>query len=147
MEPVPQFSLDTAWLQGARLQGYDLPSPAAVAGAPVYLTLYWQPASLDPDYDVVVELVDERGAVAGVLEEHCNGAQPQDAEQRALRGRSFTTPDDLDLAPGRYTLRVGLRSKAGAWVPLSDGATFARLATIALLDGGGSTPSGALSGR
>jgi hypothetical protein len=103
------------------LIGYDAPERAR-PGEPVRLRLYWRAAaSIGQDYTVFIHLVDSSGQLAAQADsEPRSGAFPTSAWVAG-----DVIPDDYvlnlpaGLAPGEYSLRVGLyQSPDGPRLPL-----------------------------
>ncbi|WP_376789551.1 hypothetical protein [Thermoflexus sp.] len=107
------------------LRGYTWPNTVA-AGATIPLTLYWQAlATPDREYKVFVHVVDASGRMVA------------QADHEPQEGKAPTTgwlpqevvPDPVtialppDLAPGTYTVLVGLYEAAGDRLSLPDGNT------------------------
>lgn len=102
---------DAAWERQLRLLGFVAHPPAPQPGDALELKLFWQGlTAMATDYTVFVHLLDGDGALVAQHDGlHQDGARPTSAwrfEEMVVETRALALP--ADLAPGHYTLRVGL---------------------------------------
>jgi hypothetical protein len=127
----PATALDVAFARGITLAGYDLVPQPVAPGNPAHLTLYWQAGdSPSQDYTVFVHLLDgESQRVAGADAPPVAGFYPTSLWQAGdwVDDRHLL-PVPADLAPGRYTIAVGLYDPvSGTRLPRLDGGDAAEL--------------------
>jgi hypothetical protein len=96
-----------------------------------FLTLYLRAGAPLPDtLQPAVLLRDAAGQVAGEAEPTCGGVPAEAWSTTYVNDTPFLLRAD-DLAPGVYTLQVGVRDLVtGAWLPLADGGELLELTTI-----------------
>ncbi len=108
--PNPQHPLDLTLQGGHRLVGYDLIARAE-PGAPINLTLYWQPAGpTDIHYSVFVHLIDHQGNILAQ-----DDREPADGDHPTTSWLAGETVADAHAFPfppteatGPFGLEVGL---------------------------------------
>jgi hypothetical protein len=109
----------------AALIGYDLLLEPPRAGSTLHTTLYWQAlAPMDRDYTVFLHLVDHEGTmVAQIDEQPQRGDYPTHVWRVGGQIRDVhVLPLPSTLAPGTYTLRVGLYClPSGERLPITKG--------------------------
>lgn len=133
---VPQFEQTTAWRDGFALRGFDLDRTVLDGDAVAFLTLYWRADTDLPDtLGPVVELRDAGGRVVAEAEQFCGGVPAELWQQTYVNDTPFRIAANT-LAPGRYTLHVGVRDVVTeSYVPLADGSATIQLATLTVRSG------------
>ncbi len=96
-----------------RLNGYDVnPTDNLVSGAPLSITLYWQPQQrVDGNYTSFLQLLDSQGNKFAQAEDHVAGGAyyPTSLWRPGEFVRDvFTMTVPADLVPGPYTLLAGM---------------------------------------
>lgn len=128
---VPQHTVDVAWRDGFSLRGFDLDRITLGPSDPAFVTLYWraeQPLSATSMPVVLVQ--DAQGREVAELEPFCSGMPAATWYANYANETPFRLLPGM-LPPGDYTLLVGVRvAPGGAWLPLRDGSSLTRLATI-----------------
>ena len=102
----------------AALYGYTL-----TPGAPTTLQLVWQSlAPIDQDYSVFIHVLDDHGQLVAQADAEPRGGTY--ATSMWQPGEYITDDYHFDLAPGRYTLALGLYlPETGYRLPPAPGAT------------------------
>jgi hypothetical protein len=109
--PLATHPLTTDLADGVSLMGYDLPSPSAIPGEVITLTLYWQTHEApSTDYQVFVHLVDD-----GPEPVAQGDGPPLMGDYPATMwaaGEVIADPHPValpaDLPPGKYRLMAGM---------------------------------------
>jgi hypothetical protein len=124
--PPPQHLLaDIRFGDNIRLSGVDLPAPTLHVGHTLTYTLHWQAmAAIPKNYTVFTHLLDAAGNLAAQQDSPpWQGRYPTswwDPGEIILD--PYTLPLPPNLAPGLYTLRVGLyEPETGRRLPLKNG--------------------------
>jgi hypothetical protein len=120
--PSPLYPLEADFGGEIRLLGYEVGE--ARAGQPFSLTLYWQARrEMEEDYTVFVHLLDpQSGAILTQVDEMPQrGTYPTSLWMAGEVVRDEHTLVLPALAPGAYSLRVGLYVKeTGRRLPVGD---------------------------
>ena len=119
---------DTAWENGIRLRGYDLPAAPIAQGNALELTFYWQTGQeLTSSLTVFVHLVDGEGNIAAQRDSiPASGARPTTgwAPGEVIEDH-YTLLIREDVPPGVYYVRVGwYNATTGERVRLAVGGDF-----------------------
>jgi hypothetical protein len=125
--PAPQFpsSAILGSPESVRLLGYDIAPPTARAGDTLNITLHWQALQeMDTSYKIFIHVLDAQGAIRAQkdslpLEGQAVTTSWVPGEGLADRYQITLPPD---IAPGRYTLHVGLYDAiSGQRLPVAGG--------------------------
>ncbi len=124
--PQTATAVGTVFADGTTLEGYEVTPAQAAPGDTVTLTLYWGASGpLPADYTVFVHLVGADGAELATQGDGppLGGRYPTTAWGAGETIRDVhSIPLPADLAPGVYTIRVGLYNPAdGSRLPLAVG--------------------------
>lgn len=108
---APAVPLAVTLGDSVRLTGFSLESDQVQAGQPLLLTLFWEGMRpMDRDYTVFVHLVDENGQLVAQTDGQPGGGTRPTSGWQPGEGvqDSYAVPLATDIAPGDYTLQVGM---------------------------------------
>jgi hypothetical protein len=132
LELAPENHWGMRWQGGVSLQTYDLGSRRLFSGQDTTFVFRWQAAApLDKVYQVFVDIVDDHGRVVDSIEPPCQATPTTEWHAHKSNKVLFSWAADPTIAPGAYTLRVGLRdTHNGARLLLADGSETLNIATL-----------------
>jgi hypothetical protein len=132
LELTPESHVESHWRGALSLQSYDLGFERLFSGQDTTFVFRWQAAApLDKVYQVFVDIVDDHGRVVDSIEPPCQATPTTEWHAHKSNKVLFSWAADPTIAPGAYTLRVGLRdTHNGARLLLADGSETLNIATL-----------------